>query len=91
MFHPPDILSANDNAQEPSTQAEAEFALHFRVSTALAPRHSHSAISPSPKRHLNPLVPFPPHPAYNKLVSVTIDRLDHYLLQTVHLGLLLDS
>jgi hypothetical protein len=69
MFHPPDILSANNNAQEPSTQAEAEFALHFRVSTALAPRHSRSVISPSPKCHLNPLVPFPPHTAYNKLVG----------------------
>jgi hypothetical protein len=70
MFHPPDILSANDNAQEPSTQAEAEFALHFCVSTALAPRHSRSVISPSPKRHLNPLVLFPPHPAYNELVGL---------------------
>jgi hypothetical protein len=70
MFHPPDILSANNNAQEPSTQAEAEFALHFRVSTALAPRHSRSVISPSPKHHLNPSVPFPPHPAYNKPVGL---------------------
>jgi hypothetical protein len=69
-FHPPDILSANNNAQEPSTQAEAEFALHSRVSLALAPRHSCSVISPSPKCHLNPLVPFPPHPAYNKLVGL---------------------
>jgi hypothetical protein len=68
MFHPPDILSANDNAQEPSTQAEAEFALHSRVSTALAPCHSRSVISPSPERHLNPSVPFPPHTAYNELV-----------------------
>jgi hypothetical protein len=68
-FHPPDILSANDNAQEPSTQAEAEFALHSRVSTALAPRHSRSVISPSPERHLNPSVPFPPHTAYNELVG----------------------
>jgi hypothetical protein len=70
MFHPPDILSANNNAQEPSTQAEAEFALHSRASTALAPRHSCSVISPSPERHLNPSVPFPPHPAYNELVGL---------------------
>jgi hypothetical protein len=70
MFHPPDILSAKDNAQEPSTQAEAEFALHFCVSTALAPRHSRSVISPSPEHHLNPLVLFPPHLAYNKLVGL---------------------
>jgi hypothetical protein len=69
MFHPPDILSANDNTQEPSTQAEAEFALHSCVSTALAPRHSCSVISPSSKRHLNPSVLFPPHLAYNKLVG----------------------
>jgi hypothetical protein len=69
MFHPLDILSANDNAQESSTQAEAEFALHFRVSPALAPCHSRSVISPSPERHLNPSVPFPPHPAYNELVG----------------------
>jgi hypothetical protein len=70
MFHPPDILSANDNAQEPSTQAEAEFALQSRVSPALAPRHSRSVISPSPERHLNPSVPFPPHLAYNELVGL---------------------
>jgi hypothetical protein len=37
MFHPPDILSANDNAQEPSTQAEAEFALHSRDSSLWLP------------------------------------------------------
>jgi hypothetical protein len=55
---------------QPSTQAEAEFALHLRVSTALAPCHSHSVISPSTKRHLNHLVLFPPHPAYNKLVGL---------------------
>jgi hypothetical protein len=63
-------VTANNNTQEPSTQAEAEFALHSRVSPTLAPHHSRSAISPSPKRHLNPLVLFPPHPAYNKLVGL---------------------
>jgi hypothetical protein len=69
-FHPPDILPANDNAQEPSTQAEVEFALHSCVSSTLAPHHSRSAISPSPECHLNPSVPFPPHTAYNKLVGL---------------------
>jgi hypothetical protein len=37
MFHPPDILTTNDNAQEPSTQAEAKFALHSRDSLLWLP------------------------------------------------------
>jgi hypothetical protein len=37
MFHPPDILTTNDNAQEPSTQAEAKFALHPRDSSLWLP------------------------------------------------------
>jgi hypothetical protein len=37
MFHPPDILTTNNNAQEPSTQAEAKFALHSHDSSLWLP------------------------------------------------------